>query len=517
MAVEEGSHAAPVAPPTPERSVQRPVAQRIGWGLLGVQLVGMLLFSSYQYKRFALTKDFATYSQAWRAIGTGHLDPWSSVLGIHFWQNDSEFTIWALSPLYHLISSPVLLLWVQDAVLVATELVALGWVVEILCRSPLSRPVVNLVTAGVVAVILLDPWAYETIAFDFHVTVFAAFFALLVGRDLWAGRTTRLWWWVPLALASEALGGLYLVGVGISGLIAGRRTRLTGVLLLGVGLAWVSFLGIVGGVGLGGNGVAHWYGYLVGPHHGQLNTLDVLLGIARHPSGAIHMLGSRWAVVLTFVAVAGLVGIVSPWGLGPALVVFAPSILSINPAFLRVLASFQSWPAIPFVLVGSVMLFVRLIASRSLPWVACAGGIAWASILGMTAFQVLPTIPTTWVAVSAPAAAHLAALERETSTGTEVVASNGVIGRFGGRPYVYALGSAPGRASFSTTLAPIPVKSSTVLFVISHQQGIAELPWRESEAAITYLEHRLHARVLLAADGVYALLWSPPPGTSHVF
>lgn len=518
-AVPSPSRAAPEPPRAPGRTGAPPLlAWRVGRGLLGLQLAGMVLFSSYQYGRFALTKDFATYSQAWRAIGRGHLDPWSTVLGIRFWRNDSEFAIWALSPLYHLFSNPVLLLWLQDAVVVATELVALGWIIELLGQSALSRRSANLVTAGVVAVVLVDPWAYETIAFDFHVTVFAAFFALLVGRDLWAGRTKRLWWWVPLALASEALGGVYLVGVGISGLAAGRRTRRTGILLIGVGLAWVSFLGHVHGAGLGGLGLDRWYGYLVGPHHGHLSALDVVLGTVRHPSAALRMLGSRWVVVLKFLVVAGLVGILSPWGFGPALVVFVPSALNADPFFLRILASFQSWPAIPFVLVGSVMVFLRLVAPASRWRVAGLGGIAvWALLLAQAALQALPSMPASWVAVSAPAAARLAAVQRATSIGTEVVASNGVMGRFGARPYAYALGSVPGRAMFDATLAPIPVKSSTVLFVITPDQGTGELPRRESEAALRYVEDRLHARVLVASDGVYALTWSPPPGTDHVF
>ena len=45
------------------------------WCLLVLQLVGMFVLSTLQYDRFNLTSDFAAYSQAWTAIGHGHLDP----------------------------------------------------------------------------------------------------------------------------------------------------------------------------------------------------------------------------------------------------------------------------------------------------------------------------------------------------------------------------------------------------------------------------------------------------------
>ena len=493
------------------------VVKRVGWALLGLQLVGMLAFSTVQYSRFALTKDFATFSQAWWAIAGGHLDPWSSVLGIRFWRNDSEFALWALAPLHFIGIGPVLLLWVQDLAVVATELVAFGWILEILERSALSRRGAALVVVGAVVVMCADPWVYETIAFDLHITVFAGLFALLAGRDLWAGRTRRLWLWVPLALASEALGGLYLVGVGIAGLLAGRRTRLVGLLLVGIGVAWVSLLGALGGTGLGGHGVDRWYGYLVGPHHGHIGMVDIVLGALRHPGTALHLAGSRVNVVLTFLVVVGFVGIVVPWGLGPALVVFVPSMLNVNPSFLRPQASFQSWPALPFVLVASVMVLVWLVTSGSRRRVVgVAGTVVWAVLLADQALTALPTIPRYWIDVSAPAAARLAALARQAPTGTEVVASNEVIGRFGARPYVYALGSSPGSATFGA-VRPIPVHGTRVLFVITPELDVNQLSVRQSDAALGYLEHSLHARVLVHADGVDALLWRPPPGTTHVF
>lgn len=107
-------------------------------GLLLAQLGLMLAFSEVEYRRFCLTKDFATYSQAWWAISHGHLDPTSTVLGLPFWRNNAELVLWPLSLLHLLDPHPLVLLWVQDLCVVATEAVALTWVSRVVERSRLG-------------------------------------------------------------------------------------------------------------------------------------------------------------------------------------------------------------------------------------------------------------------------------------------------------------------------------------------------------------------------------------------
>src|SRR5580704_4129466 len=110
-------------------------ALRVGWVLLGLQLIGMLALSTLQYSRYALTTDFGGYSQAWWKIAHGQLDPWSSLFNAAFWKNDAEWLMWPLSLLYHLYPQAVLLLWVQDVVVVVTEFVVLGWVLQVIGRG----------------------------------------------------------------------------------------------------------------------------------------------------------------------------------------------------------------------------------------------------------------------------------------------------------------------------------------------------------------------------------------------
>ena len=86
---------------------------RIALCLLGVQLVGMLVFTTIQYQRFNLTNDFAGYTQAWTAIAHGHMSPFSSVLTVPFWRNDFELLMWPLALFYWVYPHAVTLLWLQ--------------------------------------------------------------------------------------------------------------------------------------------------------------------------------------------------------------------------------------------------------------------------------------------------------------------------------------------------------------------------------------------------------------------
>jgi uncharacterized membrane protein len=485
---------------------------------LGLQLVVMLAFSSLEYSRFALTKDFAAYTQAMWAISHGHLDPFSTVIGVSLWRNNAEFILWPLALFYRAYPHPILLLWVQDVVVVAAELVAFRWVLDLLRRQrgQIATSVARASALGLVLALVLDPWAYETIAFDFHSHVFAALFVVLAGRDLWAGRTRRLWLWVCLAVVSDAPGALCVAGLGVTGLIAGRRTRVQGAVLASVGAGWFLFVTTIGGDGVGGGGLGSWYGYLVESHHGKIGIFAVLYGALLHPQLMWHMVAARWVVIVGFLVAVGLVGVLSPWGFGVALFVFVPTVLSSNPNFARFESSFQFWPSLPFLLVGSMMVIMWLCAQgRVACRAATASAIVWAAATTTAAFAVLPTIPHDWIAVDSAAAAQLSRVQAETPPRAEVVASNGLVGRFAQRDYVYVLGYQSVDVIAGPGDMTVPVKASSVVFVISTSQGVGD-QLALYERAVSFLRDDLRARVLVARAGIYAFEWRPPPGTARI-
>jgi hypothetical protein len=483
-----------------------------GWFLLGLQLVAMVTFSTLQYSRFALTRDFATYSQAWWAIAHGHLDPFSTTAGVSFWRNNAEFIMWPLSLLDHLYPHPIDLLWAQDATVVATELVVFGWIRKVIERAQgrIPRRTRTALAVGVAVVLVANPFVYDTIAYDFHLEPIAALFIVLVGYDLWSGRTRRMWWWAALALLSTALGGIYLVGVGVSGILAGPETRRHGALIAGVGGAWVFVLTAVGGVGAGGQTFSSSYGYLVGPHNPRIAVVDIFLGALGHPSVVLAVVGSHVTIALSFVIVVGAIGILSPWGLGMTFVVLVPNVLDGSGRFIRVGASFQSWPAMPFILVGSVMVVLRLLENGALAQRMAAVTLSlWAVVLGELAFVALPNVPDDWLSVDASAAKELAHVAPMIPTSAEVISTQAVIGRFGQRESIYMF-SSPGQT--------FPVNQRQVVFVVTRKELLDAdiLSPRERTEAVADIHHRLDARVLGSRSGVNALEWLPPAGTTHV-
>ena len=483
---------------------------RAGWILIAVQLLVVLVVSSWEYRRFALGTGFGTYAQAWVAIAHGHLDPTSTLIGKPFWRNDAEFIVWPLSLLYYLYPHPVDLLWVQDIAVALTEAVAFAWVLEVVRDGTGRRHerLAPLLAGGALAVLLVDPFSYLTVAYDVHSEAIAGLFVVLAGRALWATRFRQLWWWVPLAFVTDAFAGLYVVAVGISGIVAGRRTRRCGLALVAAGMAWVLAINALGGDQFGyTHSLAGWYGYLVG-HRATVSAFSVVIGVLAHPLTAAHMALTRWNLITDFLVVMGLAGLVSPWAWPMVCVVILPSALNANVAFLNPHASFQTWPTLMFVLVGSVMVLQRLAAGTTRARrTAGAVGVIWLVAVVVVAGSLLPGVPRFWIAVGARPAAQLARLDSEIPPRAEVIASWGVVGRFAVRSDVYAYGP------LSKTF---PVNRTTVFFVVTPGSGFDQVPAATAQKAVRFVERQLGAKAVTAGGGVYGLRWNPPPGTTHI-
>ena len=222
----------------------------------------------------------------------------------------------------------------------------------------------------------------------------------------------------------------------------------------------------------------------MGPHHGRIGPLDVVAGALTHPGSVAYAMASHVPVVLGLLVSVGLIGLFSSWGIGMAAVVLLPNILDGSGMFLRYAASFQSWPALPFVLVGSVMVALRL--RQGGEWDRRAvGALAsmWAAVAGVLAAIVIPTVLPDWVAVDPAAAAVLARSEPAIAPDAEVIASQGIVGGFAERASVHEFAS--GGQTF-------PVEAHTVVFVLSAHQGVADA-FAGSGTAIGFVRTQLHA------------------------
>jgi hypothetical protein len=485
---------------------------RVSLCLLGMQLIGMLVFTTVQYQRFNLTNDFAGYAQAWTAIAHGHMSPFSSVLTVPFWRNDFELLMWPLALFYWVYPHAVTLLWLQVFAVVGGELVALSWAREAVRRRPQDKGLAPVLLGLVAALLLLTPWSWYTIGFDFHFVPFAALFALLAARDLWAGRYRRgLVVWVPFTLLSAAAGGaLLVIAVGLAGLLSRNASRRVALAFVALGLGWLVLASGLSAMRFEGLQLSSMYGYLANHQSGPFGLTDVVEGLVSNPMAALNMFISHLRYVLGYIASAGVIGLYSRWGLIITTAVLLPSALNANPNFIHFAQAFQSWPAVLFLIAAYVLALHRVAGNAPLSRhvVYTFGTITIALAVTITALFA-GQIPGYIARVSPAAAGELSALETKIPPDAEVIASQGVIGRFGAGRVAFSYWAYGRRETYAITARP-------VVFILAPVQGTAEGLPSETRRAIQYVGRSLAAKVLVHGHGIWVYSWMPEPGTTRV-
>ena len=511
----------------PEVSSRLPRVLRVTVAVvLGVQLAGLLAYSTFLFHRFDLTDDFGTYSQAWWLIGHGHLNPVDTIQtpAYPFWQSHFELAMWPVALVGRLWPNPVQLLWLQDVAIVGTEWVAMAWVSAVAAahrRGP---------TVGIAALVFLvvNPWWYQAASFDVHFELLGLPFAVWSAYSLWRGRTRTCLMTASVAVLFGDVVTVTILCVALAGVLSRRVRRTTGVripLLLGMGsIAWLAMVTLLGGNK--GSGIVDNYGYLVGA--GPTASSSTVLGrLALHPWHALRVVVDRRAGLARVVASAGLLGVITPWGLTVALGTLGPSALNANQAFLTPTIAFQTIAVIPFVFVGTVMVLLRIgtgpvpggsegapshrAASRRMSRPAAGVAIGLAVVLAtlsvVQGIPVLSSIRGDWWRVDAPTAAALRTVLPRVPGSAEVIASQGVLGRFAGRTFVYPLLASP---------QAFPVHTSQVVLVVVADQGLESIPPADARAVVVSARSKLHATTTFDRDGVVVLTWRPPPGVTGV-
>ena len=121
--------------------------------------------------------------------------------------------------------------------------------------------------------------------------------------------------------------------------------------------------------------------------------------------------------------------------------------------------------------------------------------LGWAAVWG-------PVTASQWLRVPAASAATLTALAAEIPASAEVIASQGVVGRFSGRPELPELVH-PGR---------LPVSGGGTWFIIAPSIGIDVQRTASEMGLIAELAGPMHATLITHANGVWAFRWRPPAG-----
>lgn len=473
--------------------------QAIGGLLILAQGFCMLAWSYTLWHRFALTYDYSIYNQAWWLIGHGHLNPYSSVLHYPFYRNNFELIMWPLAAIGLMWSHGPVLPWIQDACLVIAELVAWRW----MCGSLggwATRWTAPMAIAGLV-LLVANPWTWWAISFDVHMEVIALPFVLLLVYDLSHDRP-RAWIWVPLILACGNPEATYVAGIGLGAMLAGRRRRARGAGLVMIGVSWVA---LSTAVHTNGNAtLAATYGYLararLAPTTG---TATLVRRIVAHPGGALSALWAHRLDIWANLAPGGLIGLASPWALGLSLPVLLANELTKGFNFSN--PGDQNVPLYIAVPLGTVLVLEKLRRRRprlalGLAAAAAVNAAAWAAVWG-------PSVPHQWLRISPGAAAALGKAREMIPASAEVVASQGIAGRFSDRAWLYPILS-PAQV--------IPVHDTQIWWVVAPAQGVETDPVTVASSLLGQLAGAMHARLALHGHGVWVFEWIAPPGVHRV-
>jgi hypothetical protein len=498
----------PAAVPHPRASALTRV-RYIGYTVIGLQLIGFMTWTAILYNRFSLSWDYAIYHQGWWLIAHGNLNPFDTVHHHVFWQIHAELIFLPLALLYWVWPHDLILQWIQVFAVVAAEAVVLTWICELAGRwrgdgPPEDRHRADRQAAWLAAVglilVVADPWTWQAVSFDYHTEPLAAAFMVLLVRDLANGRR-RAWAWVLMLLLSGDVAMTYVVGAGLGAALANRRARARGLAMVGVGLLAFGVV-VVLHANQGSGGGLRAFSYLAGVPAGASLSMGALLkGIITHPMITVRALASKWTDMWSNLAPTGLLGVFFV----PLLPVIVIVMLADNlwPALNFAAPIFQNLPLYLLVPAGTVAV-LGWVRRRHRRTAVVLSGLVVAQALAWTAVWV-PQVPAQWLRVPSGTAATLAATKAMIPPGAEVVASQGVAGRFSDRAIMYALLD-PGS---------VPVAGET-WFIIDPTAGIETETTASAMAFIGELAGPLRATLVTHTNGVWVFRWSPPGGSARI-
>jgi len=487
-----------------------PMLRRIALPLLIVELGALFAGSFVQYKNFDLSFDFGAYYQAWWLIGHGHLDPYSTMLGVRFVANDSELIMWPLALLDKISSSPLVLLFIEDLAIVATNAATLAWVREILDAAALERVPSRVIEGFALTSLVLDPWCYETALWAFHVETFVALFAVLAGRGLWRGQLRSVGLWGPMLLLCGLTGALALVGLGLSGLLVGGDARRLGAVSAVAGVLSIGLASYLHLVGVGGSLAPVAYGYLLPSHQGSVGPAMLVVGLVAHAGRALHVLAGTLPAMVLFLIPSGLFGVVNRWAVGVAVALSAPALLADGPVLhLNDWLAFQIWPVLPFALVGSVLFLCSVSwggGSRVRLGQLLAGG-AFA-LLAATGVAWFPRLWAYWIPLHPREAMVLDDTLRAIPERAEVIAWGPLSGRFGARSA--ALGIRLPRQYLARD-------REELIFVLGPGDIGVGAPAAAEQSFARQLERDGETATVVHGGGVTVLAWRPATETQGIW
>jgi hypothetical protein len=243
------------------------------------------------------------------------------------------------------------------------------------------------------------------------------------------------------------------------------------------------------------------------------STAEVLKLLIKHPLRALGNLFDDRLAGFALLSVSGLLGVISPWALGITLVCFVEAGFSAWP-ILTPSYAFQNFAILIFVPIGTVMALVPLMKS-SKSWVKksalsfVALELVW--VLGWFAVWA-PETPSRWVTIPTKSSVVLRQAESLIPEADEVVASQGIVGAFSLRKYIYMFD-----LETNSGKKIIPLDTKTVWMLVTPNLGIELQAPQSAYEMISKLQTLEGMDTVIHREGVYLLKWNVPEGTPNPF
>jgi len=138
--------------------------------------------------------------------------------------------------------------------------------------------------------------------------------------------------------------------------------------------------------------------------------------------------------------------------------------------------------------------------------VSVLGVVLVADVLGWFALWA-PTLPSTWLRVSPAASAVLAKVAAEVPSSAEVVASQGIAGRFAGRRFLYPI---------LVNTVVVPVRRPVIWFVFAPAEGVETTPVVTEQQMMATVADDLRAQLVRSGAGIWVYRWRPRAGVRSV-
>jgi uncharacterized membrane protein len=498
------------APPRSEWPLPLRRARTVGFALLAIQLIVLGVWSTVLVHRYSTTVDFSAYEQAAYLLGHGHLNPYSTVLKMPFWHNDSEFILIPLGVILRAFPYAVTLPLLQDIAIVAAEAVALAWICEIVAdrnRRESTSTTTSVALVGLAVVLLIsNPWVPWATSFDFHLEPFLTLFTLGAARDLHRGRRSA-WIWVALCLLSSAVGASYIGAVGLSAALTARRRWRRGLLVTVIGFGYLILLEATHGANVS---ALDQYSYIVTGQPGVFVTHvkvgTIVKSALEHPSRVVNALWMNRTNIWGNISPTGVIGIL--W-----LPLTVPILLILGEASFGQggmnfsLPGFQNVTLEPLITVGTIALLAMLapriarLTGRWRGWVLPSIGAVLVANSLVWSIVWLPQISKNWLLVTPAGANVLSDLHKEIGPNDEVVASQGIAGNFSARASIFPM---------LASRINVPVSSRKIWFILSATQGLetASIPGIYEDIAALNAIPSVH--LVVDSQHIFAFEWTPP-------